>query len=42
LNYIIKGSNAKLSAMFTKFEDSRLASPLQDRKQFLIGAQLQY
>jgi hypothetical protein len=42
LNYIIKGSNAKLSAMFTKFEDSRLTSPLQDRKQFLIGAQLQY
>ena len=41
VNYVIKGPNAKLSAMFTKFDDTRLPAP-RDAKQFLIGAQLQY
>jgi hypothetical protein len=42
VNYVIKGPNAKISAMFTKFEDDRLPVLLRDTKQFLIGAQLQY
>ena len=42
VNYVIKGPNAKISAMFTKFEDDRLPVLTRDAKQFLIGAQLQY
>ena len=42
INYLIKGPNVKLSAMFTKFEDDRLAAGFRDTKQFLLGAQLQY
>jgi hypothetical protein len=42
VNYIIKGSNAKISAMFTRFKDSRLPSAIRDANQFLVGAQLQY
>jgi len=42
LNYIINGSNAKISAVYTKFEDTRLAPAQTDRKQFVLGVQLQY
>ena len=42
LNYIIKGPNAKISAVFTKFDDSRRAPGTQGQKQFLLGVQLQY
>jgi hypothetical protein len=42
INYLIKGPNAKLTAMFTKFEDDRLPAAVRDTKQFLVGAQLQY
>jgi hypothetical protein len=42
VNYLIKGPNAKISAMFTKFEDTRLPAAVRETKQFLIGAQLQY
>ena len=42
VNYIIKGPNAKISAVYTKFDDSRLAPGFQSAKQFLLGVQLQY
>lgn len=42
LNYIIKGPNAKISAQYTKMEDSRLPVGFQDRDQFTLGVQLQY
>jgi len=42
VNYVIKGPNAKLSLMYTKFDDSRLAFAVQERKQITLGAQLQY
>jgi hypothetical protein len=43
INYLIKGPNAKLSLMYTKFEDDRIL-PAGNRKQnrILLGAQLQY
>ncbi len=42
VNYIIKGPNAKVSAVYTKFEDSRLPILARDTDQFMIGVQLQY
>lgn len=42
VNYIIKGPNVKLSAVYSKLQDSRLAAPLNDRWQFMLGAQLIY
>ena len=42
LNYIIKGANAKVSAVYTKREDSRRAPGQTDIDQFVIGVQLQY
>jgi hypothetical protein len=42
VNYLIKGPNAKLSAMYTRFDDSRLPSATRKANQFLLGAQLQY
>lgn len=43
VNYIINGSNAKLSAVYSKREDSRGIAPgLTDQKQFVLGVQLQY
>ena len=42
VNYIIKGSNAKVSAVYSKLEDTRLAPSQVDRKQFVLGVQLQY
>ena len=42
VNYIIKGPNAKVSFVYSKFEDSRLAAPQNDVKQFMVGVQLQY
>ena len=41
LNYIIKGPNAKVSAVYTKFEDDRPTS-LASFDQFVLGVQLQY
>jgi hypothetical protein len=40
VNYVIKGHNARISAVYTKFNDSRLATP--SAKQFVVGVQLQY
>ena len=42
INYIINGSNAKLSAVYTKFDDDRLAPGQTDWKQFVLGVQLQF
>jgi hypothetical protein len=42
VNYVIKGPNAKLSLMYTKFEDTRLAVAVRKTDQILLGAQLQY
>lgn len=42
VNYIIKGPNAKVSAVYSKMEDSRLAAPFNDLWQFLVGVQLMY
>ncbi len=42
LNYIIKGPNAKISAQYTKMEDTRLAVAARERNQFTLGVQLMY
>jgi hypothetical protein len=42
LNYIIKGPNAKISAVYSNLQDDRLPAPRNDLKQFLVGVQLQY
>ena len=43
VNYIINGSNAKLSAVYTKFDDDRVAaSSKQEWNQFVLGVQLQF
>lgn len=42
VNYIIKGPNAKVSLTYSKFEDSKLAAPLNDINQVVLGVQLQY
>jgi len=42
LNYLIKGFNAKVSAIYTKLDDSRLAVAVRKSDQFLVGVQLQY
>jgi hypothetical protein len=38
VNYIINGANAKMSLMYTKFDDSRSG---MDPKQFVVGVQVQ-
>jgi hypothetical protein len=42
VNYVIKGPNAKISVMYSKFNDSRMPIGAREMKQFLVGAQLQY
>ena len=42
VNYIIKGPNAKVSLMYSKFDDNRVAIPLNSRDQITLGVQLQY
>jgi len=42
LNYIIKGPNAKVSLVYSKFDDSRLAPAQTGAKQIVLGVQLQY
>jgi hypothetical protein len=42
VNYVIRGPNAKVSFAYSKFEDGRLAAPMDDIKQFVVGVQLQY
>ncbi len=38
VNYIIKGPNAKISAMYTKMDDTRLAPAARERDQFTLAA----
>jgi hypothetical protein len=42
VNYLLNGSNAKISAVYTKFEDTRLAPAQTSTKQFVLGVQLVY
>jgi hypothetical protein len=42
LNYLLNGSNAKLSAVYTRFDDSRLAPAQTTANQFVLGMQLIY
>ena len=42
INYLIKGFNAKVSAVYSKLEDTSSAAALQKRDQFVLGVQLQY
>ena len=42
VNYIIKGFNAKVSAVYTQLEDTSRPAASQKRDQFVLGVQLQY
>ena len=42
VNYLIKGFNAKLSAVYTNLEDTRLAVGKTKMDQFVLGVQLLY
>jgi hypothetical protein len=42
VNYIIRGPNAKVSLMYSKFKDNRVAAPRDDIGQLVLGLQLQY
>jgi len=42
VNYLIKGFNAKVSAVYTKLDDSRNAAATRKADQFLLGVQLIY
>ena len=42
VNYVINGFNAKLSAVYSKLEDSRMIAPLNNVNQFIVGFQYQY
>ena len=42
MNYLIKGFNAKVSAVYTKLDDSRNAAATRKADQFLLGVQLIY
>jgi hypothetical protein len=42
INYLIKGFNAKISAVYTKFEDTRLPIGKTQQDQFVVGVQLNY
>ncbi len=42
VNYLIKGFNAKVSAVYSNFEDTRLAAAVRKTDQFVLGVQLNY
>ena len=42
VNYLLNGSNAKLSAVYTRFDDTRLAPAQTTANQFVLGMQLIY
>jgi len=42
INYLIKGPNAKLSLMYTKFHDDRAVAPFDSVAQITLGAQIQF
>jgi hypothetical protein len=42
INYLIKGFNAKISAVYSKFDDTRLPVTARQQDQFVVGVQLNY
>src|SRR5258708_27411387 len=42
VNYLINGSNGKVSLAYTKFDDSRIAPAQTSAKQVVLGLQVQY
>jgi hypothetical protein len=42
VNYLLNGSNGKISLVYTKFDDSRLAPAQTSTKQIVLGLQVQY
>jgi hypothetical protein len=42
VNYLLTGTNARISAVYTKFDDARLAPAKTSAKQFILGVQLVY
>jgi hypothetical protein len=42
VNYLVNGPKVKVSAMYTKGNDTRLAVASRDTNQFTLGVQLQY
>jgi hypothetical protein len=42
VNYLIKGFNAKVSAVYTNLDDTRLAPGKTRNDQFVLGVQLNY
>ena len=41
LNYVIKGHNARITAVFSKVKDDALPSPANDIHKFILGVQIQ-
>lgn len=42
VNYLIKGPNARISAVYSKFDDSQRAPGATSMNQFVLGVQLRY
>jgi len=42
VNYLLNGSNGKISLVYTKFDDSRLVPAQTSAKQIVLGLQVQY
>jgi hypothetical protein len=42
VNYLLNGSNGKISLVYTKFDDSRIAPAQTSAKQIVLGLQVQY
>jgi hypothetical protein len=42
VNYVIKGHNARITAVYSKVKDDQLIAPLNDTDKFIIGTQLQF
>ena len=42
VNYVIKGHNARITAVFSKVKDDQLPSPKNDSNKFILGTQLQF
>ena len=42
VNYVIKGHNARITAVFSKVKDDALPSPQNDTNKFILGTQLQF
>ncbi|MBA2352168.1 MAG: hypothetical protein H0V78_10430, partial [Burkholderiales bacterium] len=42
VNYVIDGHNARITAVYSRLDDDRLAPAQTERDQFIVGVQLQY